>query len=95
MDIKKFSKSSNPAGIGYIQYTTATDWLWAVCNIIDVVMDMLGSEESSLAILDYYNSTNENEMVIKAIEEATFLRSPSELSHAAAPKYGALIVSFY
>ncbi len=45
-------------------------------------MDMLGSEESSLAILEYYNDTNENEMVIKAIEEATLLRSPSELSNA-------------
>lgn len=34
-------------------------------------MDMLGSNESSLAILDYYRNTNEDIKVNGAIEKAT------------------------
>ena len=42
-------------------------------------MDMLGSDESRLAILEYYNNTNENAMLTEAIEGATNL-SQSEQS---------------
>lgn len=52
--------------------------MWYICiyilsaiSYLDVVMDMLGSEESSLAILEHYKNTSENIKVNAAIKNAT------------------------
>ena len=41
-------------------------------------MDMLGSEQSSLAILEHYNKMKENDLVVDAIENATSKPSTEE-----------------
>ena len=43
-------------------------------------MDMLGSEESSLAILKHYHDTNEDEMIAKAVKNVTLDQSTQSVA---------------